>query len=96
MQRMKKPKPELSNAAKAEIIRALYDAADRVFEEQGELGSSLRGVSTASLELEDVLTRARQLGDEEFVQTVESAMNKFAEQVYRAQCNHTQKDESGD
>lgn len=78
---MTKPRSEATDAAKAEIIRALYDAADRVFAEQGESGLPISKSSTAYKEFQKVLAKTRQLEDEVFPRTVERVVMKLVEQI---------------
>jgi hypothetical protein len=82
---MKQRTANVSSTAKAEIFRALYDAADRVVEEQCGDGSLAVSPSSAFSELDRVISRARELGGDEFAQTIEVALNKYTELIFAAQ-----------
>ena len=88
MKLIAKPPVEVSRAAVAEINRALYDAADKAIKKQFESDLSLKLAPSALNELQEVISRARDLGGEEFAKTVEEALNKYIEQISAVQAEH--------
>ena len=81
MKLVKKPATNFSIAAKAKIVRALYDAADKAYAEHDNAVASPGDAALALNELQNVIEQARALGDAEFSQTVETALNKYTKQA---------------
>jgi len=86
MRLMKKPIAEgISDKAKAEVVRALYDAADnfvQYYDADEPLDCS---ESSASDELSAVVARARAIGGQQFAQIIETMINTSKIQVLDAQ-----------
>ena len=67
--------------AQAMIIRAFYDAADRILANRNLNQTSTQAVFMALRELSDVVARAKAEGSQEFADTLERAANKYFERV---------------
>lgn len=59
-----------SAAAKANIVRAFYDAADRLFEERNKGAGDEETVSLALRQLEEVVTQSASMEEPEFTKAL--------------------------
>lgn len=96
---MEKPTAELSSFAKAEIIRKLYDAADKVVQEQRDAGASSDAARLAVDALNTVIAQACNSEGEDFAKTAETAIHRYTRQISKVQgdnaANATHDEEAG-
>ncbi len=84
---MKKPTEMQSKEAQVKIIVAFYDAAIKLFEEDGGVGPSAKLAIVSPDVLQKLSLQARMLGNDEFVQTAEEVLQKYSEQSSSDNCN---------
>ena len=72
---------EVSNATKAKIVRAFYDAAERHIQEQQGTSNFTDAVAEATLDLDALLAQAKTLTSQEFAQRLQKAADAFFERA---------------
>ncbi len=68
-------------AAKANIIRAFYDAVENLLEERSKDGYGSKKASLAQQRFEAVIARSQDLGEEEFTTSLRFAANTYFSQT---------------
>lgn len=80
----KRSASEASSAAKAEFVRAFYDAADRLVEAQ-ENGQGRFDLEASALrKLEDVIERAKETDSDEFTVALQFASDEYFSRITHA------------
>ncbi len=76
---------EASNTAKAEFVRAFYDAVDKLVQSQSDEDDVSAQETSAIRELEEVIFNAKQDAAEEFAAALQFASLEYFSRVTQAQ-----------
>lgn len=77
----KAKKATLEEAAKARVVRAFYDAADRLHDLSVQQWQSPDVISDALKELSDVIVKARNECSDEFAEELQAASERYFDRI---------------